>query len=67
MGPLLYITSNENLKTLQQMLAMLNDTFGTRWGVQMAGSCIAMIPTVLLFIFAQRYFIEGISLSGIKD
>ena len=60
MGPLLYITSNENLKTLQQMLAMLNDTFGTRWGVQMAGSCIAMIPTVLLFIFAQRYFIEGI-------
>ena len=67
MGPLLYITSNENLKTLQQMLAMLNDTFGTHWGVQMAGSCIAMIPTVLLFIFAQRYFIEGISLSGIKD
>ncbi len=67
MGPLLYITSKDNLKTLQQMLAMLNDTFGTRWGIQMAGSCIAMIPTVLLFIFAQRYFVEGITLSGIKD
>lgn len=67
LGPMLYITSENQLKTLQQMLSMLNDTFGTRWGVQMAGSCIAMIPTLLLFIFAQRYFIEGIALSGVKD
>ncbi len=67
LGPMLYITSKTELKTLQQMLSMLNDTFGTRWGVQMAGSCIAMIPTLLLFVFAQRYFIEGIALSGVKD
>ncbi len=67
LGPMLYITSNTELKTLQQMLSMLNDTFGTRWGVQMAGCCIAMIPTVLLFVFAQRYFIEGIALSGVKE
>ncbi len=67
MGPLLYLPSNDKLKTLQQMIAMLNDTFGTRWGVQMAGSCLAMIPTLLLFLFAQRYFIEGITLSGVKE
>lgn len=67
MGPLLYLTDSDSLKTLQQMIAMLNDTYGTRWGVQMAGSCIAMIPTLLIFVFAQRYFVQGITLSGVKE
>jgi multiple sugar transport system permease protein len=32
----------------------------------MAGSVIALIPVLLLFIFNQRYFVEGIKLSGMK-
>lgn len=66
-GPMLYLTGEMKMKTLQQMIAMLNDTAGTKWGVQMAGSCIAMLPTLLLYLFAQRYFVEGITLSGMKE
>jgi len=32
----------------------------------MAGSTMALIPLLIVFLFAQEYFIEGISLSGIK-
>lgn len=67
LGPNLYINEKAGLKTLQQMIAMLNDTFGTKWGVQMAGSCIALIPTLIIFIIFQKFFIEGIALTGGKD
>lgn len=67
LGPTLYLNTSSNLKTLQQMIAMLNDTFGTRWGVQMAGSCLALIPTLIIFILCQKFFIEGVSLTGGKD
>jgi len=67
LGPNLYINSDNNLKTLQQMIAMLNDTAGTRIGVQMAGSCLALIPTFLVFVLCQKQFLEGINLNGGKD
>ena len=67
LGPMLYLTGRMEMKTLQQMISMLNDTLGTKWGIQMAGACIAVLPTMLLFLFAQRYFVEGISLSGMKE
>ena len=67
LGPMLYLTGRMEMKTLQQMISMLNDTLGTKWGIQMAGACIAVLPTMRLFLFAQRYFVEGISLSGMKE
>lgn len=67
LGPTLYLNGSSKSKTLQQMIAMLNDTFGTRWGVQMAGSCLALIPTLIIFILCQKFFIEGVSLTGGKD
>jgi len=36
------------------------------WGVLMAGTVIATFPTVALFLAAQRYFVRGIALTGIK-
>lgn len=66
-GPMLYLTGAMELKTLQQMISLLNNTAGTDMGLQMAGSCIATIPTLMIYIFAQRYFVEGISLSGMKE
>jgi multiple sugar transport system permease protein len=32
----------------------------------MAGSILAIIPTIMLFFFAQRYFVEGIAMTGMK-
>ena len=67
LGPTLYLNTSSKMKTLQQMIAMLNDTFGTKWGVQMAGSCLALIPTLIIFIICQKFFIEGVNLTGGKD
>ena len=52
LGPLMYIRSSK-LFTLQMSLSVMNDAFAANWGVVMAGSCIAMIPTILIFFFAQ--------------
>jgi ABC-type glycerol-3-phosphate transport system permease component len=38
----------------------------TRWGLLMAGSLISMIPNILLFIFCQRFFLEGVKVGGVK-
>ncbi|MBO4541096.1 MAG: carbohydrate ABC transporter permease [Bacilli bacterium] len=67
LGPTLYLNTDANAKTLQQMIAMLNDTFGTRWGIQMAGSCLALIPTFIIFVVCQKFFIQGVNLNAGKD
>lgn len=56
------------LYTLTLWLAQLRGTgFQVDWPVIMAGSMLTTIPTALLFLFFQRYFIEGISFSGGKE
>lgn len=65
LGPLIYL-DNPNLYTLALGLRSFQMQFGTRWNVMMAASIIVMMPTVLLFFFFQRYFIEGITLTGVK-
>ena len=65
--PLILIRSPE-LYTVTQGLGLLRGMaqFRTAWELVMAGTLTAMVPIVIVFIFAQRYFIEGITLSGLK-
>ncbi|GMX66810.1 carbohydrate ABC transporter permease [Paenibacillus elgii] len=65
LGPLIYINSPEKF-TLQLVLASFQGFYNAQWTYIMAGSVLALIPTVLLFFFAQRYFVEGISMTGMK-
>jgi multiple sugar transport system permease protein len=66
LGQLIYI-SNPVLYTIQLGLASFNNMTGeTLWGPLMAASFIALIPVIMILLFAQRYFVEGIKLSGIK-
>lgn len=65
MGPLIYLNSPEKY-TLQLVLATFQDAYNAEWTLIMAGSVLALIPTVILFFIAQRYFIEGITLTGMK-
>lgn len=67
LGPSLYITSDDKMKTLQQMITALNTSFGDKIGVQMAGSVLALIPTFIIFIICQKQFLEGVNLNGGKD
>lgn len=64
-GPLLYLTSPENF-TVAIGLATFRSVMRTRWDLLMAASTAMILPVVLLFFFAQRYFIQGIVMSGIK-
>ena len=65
--PLILIRSPE-LYTVTQGIGLLRgmDQFRTSWELVMAGTVTAMIPIVIVFVLAQRYFIEGITLSGLK-
>jgi len=65
MGPLIYLTSEKN-RTLALGLAHLHGVQGTEWGLLMAASMLMVLPALLLFFFCQRFFIEGIALTGTK-
>ena len=63
----LIVVSSEDLKTVQLGLAIFRDRYQTDWGQLMAASVTATVPILLVFFFAQKYFIRGITLSGLKD
>ena len=65
--PLILIRSPE-LYTVTQGLGLLRGMiqFRVSWELVLAGTVTALIPIVIVFMFAQRYFIEGITLSGLK-
>lgn len=61
----LVITVTEPLRTLPIGLKYFVGQHATNYTQLMAGSMLAVIPVLLLFIFNQRYFVEGIKLSGL--
>ncbi|NOU88883.1 ABC transporter permease subunit [Paenibacillus sp. LMG 31460] len=65
LGPLIYINSPDKF-TLQLVLASFQGFYNAQWTYIMAGAVLALIPTILLFFFAQRYFVEGITMTGMK-
>lgn len=64
-GPLIYLQS-PNLYTLQIALKSFSGTYSNRIPSSMAGTLIAMIPTIVIYLVAQKYFVEGIATSGMK-
>lgn len=65
MGPLLYINSPEK-KTISLGLQYFIGQYTQQWNLLMAAACVTIIPMIAVFFFAQRYFIEGITFSGLK-
>ena len=63
----LIVISSDEMKTVQLGLAIFRDRYQTDWGQLMAASVTATLPILLVFFAAQRYFIKGITLSGLKD
>ena len=64
MGPLIYVSSPENMP-LSYALSIFKGDRGGEPGMLMALTTLCMIPVLALFFFAQRYFIEGVTLSGL--
>ncbi|MFE6996133.1 carbohydrate ABC transporter permease [Microbacterium sp. NPDC057659] len=65
-GPLLYASENSENWTVSFGLASFHGAHATDWGVTMAVTILATLPVVLVFFFAQRTFVEGITLTGVK-
>ena len=67
MGPLIYVIKTEELYPLSLGLFRFTGPYGqTQFSYLMAASTVVLLPALLLFIFAQQYFTEGIALSGLK-
>jgi multiple sugar transport system permease protein len=65
LGPLLYFNSQENY-TVSIGLAMFRSVMRTRWDLLMAASATMTIPMIIIFFLAQRYFVQGVVLTGLK-
>ena len=63
--PLLVVNSEE-LRTLPIAMAKLSSLYYDSYNLKMAAATLAIIPVLILYIAFQKYFVEGISLSGIK-
>jgi len=61
----LIIISSPARKVVTQGLVDLQALYAARVDLIMAGSTLAVLPTLIVFLFAQRYFIEGIATSGL--
>ena len=65
MWPLI-MTNSENMRTIQLALSMFKTDSGIMWNQMMAGSVLVALPMFILFLCAQKYFIQGIVTSGLK-
>jgi multiple sugar transport system permease protein len=65
-APLLYLVEKKNLWTLSLGLSDFKGQFHTQWNLTMAASVLFMLPVILLFFAAQRVFVEGVTVTGVK-
>jgi multiple sugar transport system permease protein len=65
----LLITTRDDKRVIQLGLTVLKnsgESFGTHWNLLMAGTTLASLPMIVLFLLTQRYFVRGLATTGIK-
>ncbi|MEP7765480.1 carbohydrate ABC transporter permease [Sanguibacter sp. 25GB23B1] len=65
MGPFIYLTDND-LWTIQLGLRSFIGQYDAEYAMIMTGSVLSVLPILVIFLFGQRYFIQGIATSGLK-
>ncbi len=65
MGALIYIDSTDKF-TITLVLKAFRGRTNLNWGEIMAGSTVAVLPIIVFYLFSQKFFVEGIALTGIK-
>lgn len=65
LGPLIYV-NDPNLTTVALGLRAFQTQTSTNWGLLMAGSVISIIPNIVIFVFCQKYFLEGMKAGAVK-
>ncbi|MBQ1106889.1 MULTISPECIES: carbohydrate ABC transporter permease [Streptomyces] len=62
----LLVTRTDSLRVIQVGLSVFKTENGTQWHFLMAGTTLATLPMVLLFLIGQRYFVQGFATAGLK-
>ena len=62
----LIITRREEMRTLPVGLSVFRETFTTEWTLLTAGLVMSLIPVIIAFLLGQRYFVRGITMTGLK-
>jgi multiple sugar transport system permease protein len=62
----LLVTNRVDMRTLEVGIANFSTLYATDWPHQMAAAVIVMMPIVLVFLLTQKYFVKGITLTGLK-
>jgi len=65
-GPLLYTAENPGHWTLSLGLAQFRTIYQVQWNLTMAATLLFMAPVIVIFFLAQRAFVEGVTLTGVK-
>jgi multiple sugar transport system permease protein len=63
----LIVTTTARMRTLPTGLALFMGDHNIEYGLLMAGATLAALPLIIAFLFAQRYFVAGIALTGTKE
>lgn len=63
--PVLYISSPE-LRTVTIGITTFQNEYTAKWNLVLAGAVISVVPLIIIYIFAQRYIVEGIATTGLK-
>lgn len=62
----LIITTRKNMWTVQLALSVFREEFIMQWNYLMAATTLIMLPLLVMYVFMQKYFVEGIVTTGIK-
>lgn len=62
----LLVTRSDDLRVIQVGLSVFRTENNTQWHYLMAGTTLATLPMVLLFLLGQRYFVQGFATAGLK-
>jgi multiple sugar transport system permease protein len=62
----LLVTTRTDLRVIQVGLTSFQQSDNTEWGYLMAGSTLATLPMIVLFLLTQKYFVQGFATAGIK-
>lgn len=65
LGPLIYVTNAENYPLVIGLYAFTT-RMSVQWNLLMAAAMVITLPMIVLFFLAQRYFIEGVAMTGLK-
>lgn len=64
--PLIYLPTDLHRTTVQIGLSLFQSQYSGKWTIMMAGTVASVMPMILVFFVAQKQFIEGIALTGVK-